>query len=446
MINTNTEKQGRKLIDPTGHKKIILTIDGGGMRGAITLAMLAALEERSGIPSYEMFDMFVGTSTGAIIAGGLAIGYSAKTLLEDKQLYSKLLPKAFNQKLSVLWLWAILIVLVIGIVVCILSLLNSVDIFSRIVGFAMLLVLLGLSGIVAYLITAKSRLVQLALRIVANSWRFAYPLQPFLDVLLPLVIEKNKALYTVSDLEKPILLATTKDVVTGETNFIVNAGKGKAKFADWPLSAAIAASGAAPIFFPLVASRFTDGGVGLYGNPCFIAAVEAMEYIGADEGFTDGNVILVSLGTGYPSIPTTTSQVDTKNFFDWMQYVISESLDDALHEQVSLTRQLYGDRGPGKIDFRRFNPLLTKDNIEKQLGIKESRFARTDPTELGLDSFGDDEVALMEAIGKAYGERINWSRENAMPWDVPDEGGQPDPRTTEADVVDWQVTPFKRLS
>ena len=42
----------------------ILSCDGGGIRGIVTLRVLEAFESRFG-PCYEYFDMFAGTSTGA---------------------------------------------------------------------------------------------------------------------------------------------------------------------------------------------------------------------------------------------------------------------------------------------------------------------------------------------------------------------------------------------
>ena len=53
--------------------KRILAIDGGGIRGIIPAAALAALEEQHG-PTAELFDLVVGTSTGGIIALGVAAG------------------------------------------------------------------------------------------------------------------------------------------------------------------------------------------------------------------------------------------------------------------------------------------------------------------------------------------------------------------------------------
>lgn len=67
----------------------MLTLDGGGIRGLMTLHALVALEEQlarlSDHPSdfrlAQFFDYFAGTSTGAIIAAGLARGHSVKFLL-----------------------------------------------------------------------------------------------------------------------------------------------------------------------------------------------------------------------------------------------------------------------------------------------------------------------------------------------------------------------------
>jgi patatin-like phospholipase/acyl hydrolase len=57
--------------------KTVLSIDGGGVRGIIPLACLVRLERLHGAPCREQFDLIAGTSTGAVIAAGLALGVSA---------------------------------------------------------------------------------------------------------------------------------------------------------------------------------------------------------------------------------------------------------------------------------------------------------------------------------------------------------------------------------
>jgi len=74
--------------------KTILSIDGGGIRGIIPLAALVKLEARSGKPCRHFFDMVAGTSTGAVIAAGLAMGVSARGLLA---LYRNLAQEAFKR-------------------------------------------------------------------------------------------------------------------------------------------------------------------------------------------------------------------------------------------------------------------------------------------------------------------------------------------------------------
>lgn len=62
----------------------ILSIDGGGIRGILPAAILADLETRflGGRSVTAHFDMVAGTSTGGIIALGLAHGLSSREVLE----------------------------------------------------------------------------------------------------------------------------------------------------------------------------------------------------------------------------------------------------------------------------------------------------------------------------------------------------------------------------
>jgi hypothetical protein len=60
----------------------ILTIDGGGIKGVFPAAFLAEIEDWLGAPIWEYFDLIAGTSTGGIIAMGLALGLTAGELLQ----------------------------------------------------------------------------------------------------------------------------------------------------------------------------------------------------------------------------------------------------------------------------------------------------------------------------------------------------------------------------
>ena len=59
----------------------MLALDGGGIRGVLTLSILKAIETQVGKRLCEYFDYIAGTSTGAIIAAGLAKGMSVDDLI-----------------------------------------------------------------------------------------------------------------------------------------------------------------------------------------------------------------------------------------------------------------------------------------------------------------------------------------------------------------------------
>ena len=71
-----------------GKPKRILALDGGGVRGILTLGILAKIEallkERHGNdPDFRLchyFDLIAGTSTGAIIAAALACEMTVEEL------------------------------------------------------------------------------------------------------------------------------------------------------------------------------------------------------------------------------------------------------------------------------------------------------------------------------------------------------------------------------
>jgi predicted acylesterase/phospholipase RssA len=85
----------------------MLSLDGGGVRGAIAIGFLERLEslieEIEGRRTLlcDWFDFIGGTSTGAIIAGALALGYRAT---EVRKFYHALGPRVFRRSF-----WRILV-------------------------------------------------------------------------------------------------------------------------------------------------------------------------------------------------------------------------------------------------------------------------------------------------------------------------------------------------
>lgn len=67
------------ILEPPRH---VLCCDGGGIRGVFTLEILKGVQDRLTCPISNHIDLLVGTSTGSIVAGGLAIGKSLDDLLK----------------------------------------------------------------------------------------------------------------------------------------------------------------------------------------------------------------------------------------------------------------------------------------------------------------------------------------------------------------------------
>jgi predicted acylesterase/phospholipase RssA len=63
-------------------RRFLLSIDGGGIRGVIPATVVRKLEEQTAKPARETFHFLAGTSTGAIITGGLAVGIPAARIRE----------------------------------------------------------------------------------------------------------------------------------------------------------------------------------------------------------------------------------------------------------------------------------------------------------------------------------------------------------------------------
>lgn len=75
----------------------ILSIDGGGIRGVYPAHILKCIEERLGVNLLGTFDMIAGTSTGSIVAAGVANGISASKI---EQMYLQHGGAIFNKKKS----------------------------------------------------------------------------------------------------------------------------------------------------------------------------------------------------------------------------------------------------------------------------------------------------------------------------------------------------------
>ncbi len=91
----NTDKT-TEIAAPPPNVCHILSLDGGGAKGFYTLGVLKELEAMLGRPLCERFRLIFGTSTGAIIAALLALGYPVD---EVHDLYKKHVPTIMGHRL-----------------------------------------------------------------------------------------------------------------------------------------------------------------------------------------------------------------------------------------------------------------------------------------------------------------------------------------------------------
>lgn len=327
--------------------KVILSLDGGGIRGIMTLQLLKKLEEVAGVSCFELFDMVAGTSAGGIIAGLIASG---KTAAEIETLYIRLVKQVFTSK-----------------------------------------------------------------GMFAN--RFAnppeYTKRHYRNILRQFLADmtiRDACIKTGTD-----VMLTAKDVSAGEeTYFTCFHGNGEfaGTYRDVLLRAAMEATMSAPTYFtPL--ERFVDGGTTTYNNPVLAAIMEAVKYATPDKYSTD-KMTVFSFGTGCrPQFvpPDKVTKPDGPDSYFWLQWLMTESGDDASDMQNFLLRS-----GAFKgLDFRRFQISLDTRAVRalpnKELtGLDDVKADWLwDMTDEELAGIPLDKVSLfplMKIIGEAMVEYI----------------------------------------
>lgn len=78
----------------------LLSLNGGGMCGYMSASLLTEIEAELKAPSYKLFDLICGLSTGSILAVGLGAGRSASDM---KDLYRTLGAEIFGSKSWLPW-------------------------------------------------------------------------------------------------------------------------------------------------------------------------------------------------------------------------------------------------------------------------------------------------------------------------------------------------------
>ena len=292
--------------DTSARARHILALDGGGVRGIVTLHMLRAFEERFGKPACEFFDMFAGTSTGAIIAALLA--FRRATAGEILELYRDLIPKVFPRS------WRTLKPLRLFVP----------TIYSR--DFAL------------------ERLEELFGDATLGSLAAARPAEP------------------------QAILLTTHDLVRDEELFLSSYPfqGGNANYGTtWMVRDAVAASAlSAPWYFGPYQGRFIDGGVSVFNTPARQAAIEALDYCDRPS-FEPGRTVVWSFGSGTFSQGIRKWEADDWPFFRWAGRVYTDIQSDAEADQIYGAMRMAAHR---EIEFRHYQITISAETVA-ELGV-----------------------------------------------------------------------------
>ena len=353
-------------LEPSRQRKL-LALDGGGIRGAISLEVLSAIEEivrrrmqRPEAVLADYFDYIAGTSTGAIIATGLSLGMSVSEL---RRFYVEVGPDMFS-KAGVLRRFHYK--------------------FDQDRLAAQLKAVFGSDTPLG-----STKLRTLLMLVMRNATTDS-----------PWPISNNPA-------------AVFNDSQRGDCNL------------NLPLWQLVRASTAAPTYFPPEVVRvgdheflFVDGGVTMYNNPAFqlflmatLPAYKLQWPSGVDR------MLLVSVGTGANPKANAHLRPEDIHLLYNASSIPSALMFAALNEQDFLCR-IFGDclagdeldcevghmRGedapatPKLFTYMRYSPQLTPEGLA-QLGLSRIRPENVQ----ALDSV--EHIQELQQVGKALAER-----------------------------------------
>jgi patatin-like phospholipase/acyl hydrolase len=277
---------------PTERPRRLLAIDGGGLAGLIPAEALILIEQQldqltgTSKPLCDRFDLIGGTSTGAILAAGLALGLKAAVLRDfylnfGRDIFTKsFLPVQFWHKYPNAPLEK-----------------HLKDVFGE-------STTLGSDRLRTQILAVTKNAT------LGNDWFFTNnPKSKFF---------KNNSGLPLWQVVRASTAAPT--YFPPQTIAVVDeAGKQQSY-------------------------EFVDGGVSSYNNPSLQVFLEATipEYgngwpMGADR------LLLISLGTGYNDVTIESGKASGYNLIDWGKYVIEEMMNEA-NLQQNVLMQLIGQR------------------------------------------------------------------------------------------------------
>jgi uncharacterized protein len=322
----------------------ILCLDGGGIRGLIAARILQELEEQIQQPLSEYFDLIAGTSTGSILAGGLAYGLTAKQLVEIYQ----------NDGLNIFPY-------------------NSYKSPKRL----------------SYILKYKSEVARDSIK---NIWKeISQPpykpspkrLHELLSVFerapkfthegLISVLKKYFGDTKIQEITKTKLLIFAYDTFYRNTTFFTNSHPEKHRwYDDMELWKICTSSSSAPTFFPPYNFKWNDangnewqfphvdGGVSA-NNPSLAALIHAMSV----EKQKIEDISLVSIGTGRTTEPFDYDDVRSWGLLDWAGQIPGIFMGAQLQITGGLSQQILESVNPHHF-------LRLQFELNQRLGVRKS--------------------------------------------------------------------------
>jgi predicted acylesterase/phospholipase RssA len=171
--------------------------------------------------------------------------------------------------------------------------------------------------------------------------RFRFPHEPLAKALREHIGDKKMGDFWTASPPTDVVI-TTFDLLANKTCFVK---PWKREYKYWPVIRAVLASSSIPTYFPVVAGRYVDGGVGSYANPCYLAAYEAQFCL----KWNPNETTLISLGTGRDPQTVKPGQPGRFMAWEWLTPTLDAFLSSADDQQVHLVETFFPD-----LDFRRF--------------------------------------------------------------------------------------------
>lgn len=278
----------------------LLSIDGGGIRGIIPALALAKLEQETGRLTRDVFQFVAGTSTGALIAAGIAAGVPAEQIAQ--------------QYLS-----------------------NAATVFPRHFWNTPKRIIRGSM----YSTRALHDAVSAGLG-PAQDWTLND--SPVSLLITAKRVADGRAWYFVRD--SPANSGRTGCL--GLVDCAVSSAAEPTYFEPWHVPSQAAPAACKPV------GVLTGGGVGIANNPVYQACIEAFYYT---TQFTPANTTIVSLGTGRFAGRSQPSWI-----WAWLRWVISELLESPGEQQTEIVQRHFPDTPFYRLDpdLKALDLTLTK--------------------------------------------------------------------------------------